>query len=171
MVCMLRPAGADTVSGKVNLKGTPPKPTKINMNADPKCKEMNKGDVYTEAIVANGNHTLKNVFIYVKTGLEGKSFPTPTTSATIDQHGCHYIPHVFGMMPGQKLDILNSDPTLHNIHAMPKNSPQFNLGMPLKGMKMSKQFDKPEVMVTIKCDVHPWMRAYVGVLEHPFYSV
>ena len=117
------------------------------------------------------NGGLENVFVYVKDGLGNYVYDTPTESAKIDQMNCRYHPHVFGMRVGQKLEIVNSDPTLHNIHALPKNSKQFNIAQPKQGMKMSQKFDKSEVMVKIKCEVHNWMASYVGVLDHPFYAV
>jgi plastocyanin len=111
------------------------------------------------------------VFVYVKSGLAGKTFDTPKEPIVIDQKGCHYVPHVFGMMAKQPLKIVNSDDTLHNIHAQPSKSKEFNIGQPNKGMETTRTFASPEVMVHFKCDVHPWMSAYVGVLDHPFYSV
>jgi len=159
------------VTGKIAFKGTPPKATKIKMNADQNCVAANPTDVFSESVVVNGNNTLKNVFIYVKTGLEGKTFPTPTKPVVLDQHGCKYIPHVMGAMVNQPFEIRNSDATLHNIHAMPKKSAQFNVGMPKKDMITTKKFDKPEVAVRVKCDVHPWMSAYVGVTNHPYFAV
>lgn len=163
-------ASAATLGGKVTFKGTPPSPKPIKMNADPVCMKLHAKAVSMDNVIINSNGTLKNTFVYVKEGLAGKKFPSPTTPATFNQQGCQYTPHVFGMMVGQPLEILNSDPTLHNVHAMPKANPQFNAGMPMKDMKITKKFDKPEVMVKIKCDVHPWMSAYVGVMEHPFFS-
>jgi hypothetical protein len=121
-------------------------------------------------VIVNSNGTLKNVFVYVKEGVTGKH-EAPKDPVKFDQHGCVYTPKVFGIMVNQPLEIWNSDDTLHNVHALPKNSPEFNLGMPVKGMKLKKSFTKPEVMVKIKCEVHPWMGAYAGVLEHPFYAV
>lgn len=165
------PAFASGVSGKVNFTGTAPAPTPINMDADPTCAGLHSTPVYVEDIVTNSNNTLKNVFVYIKTGLEGKEFPAPATAITMDQNGCHYMPHVFGLQVGQSVEIINSDATLHNVHAMPTLSKEFNLGMPIKGMKLKKTFDKPEVMVKFKCDVHPWMNAYAGVLTHPFFAV
>ena len=115
---------------------------------------------------------LDNVFVYVKDGLGANYvFDTPTETAKIDQKDCRYHPHVFGMRVNQPLEIVNSDPTLHNIHAMPKGNAEFNNGQPIQGMKMSHTFDKPEVMVPFKCDVHGWMNAYVGVMSHPFFAV
>ncbi len=169
---MIAPAIGGTVTGKINFKGAKPVPAMIKMNADPKCVKMHAGkDVASQQIVVNPNNTLEYAFIYVKKGLEGKKFPTPSTKVTIDQQGCMYHPHVFGMMAKQQIEITNSDATLHNIHALPKNSSPFNIAQPNKGMRLTKTFDKPEVMVKVKCEVHNWMAAYIGVLDHPFYSV
>jgi hypothetical protein len=89
----------------------------------------------------------------------------------LNQQGCHYTPHVFGVQVGQPLDILNSDDTLHNVHAAAQVNQEFNLGQPFKGMKTTRTFDKPEVMIPFKCDVHTWMNAFVGVLAHPYFAV
>jgi hypothetical protein len=162
---------AGTVTGKAAFTGTAPAASQIDMNADPYCAGAHSEPVMTEDAVVNSNGTLKNVFVYVKTGLEGQTFETPTTAVTLDQKGCHYTPHVFGVQVNQPLQIVNSDSTLHNVHGMPKETKEFNLGMPIQNMKVNRKFEKPEVMVKFKCDVHPWMAAYVGVLPHPFYAV
>ena len=162
---------AGNITGKISFTGAAPKLPAIKMSADPKCMKLHGGkDVPSQQVIVNPNKTLQYVFIYVKKGLEGKKFPTPTTKVTIDQQGCTYHPHVFGMMANQQLEIVNSDATLHNIHAQPKNSKQFNVAQPKPG-KRTETFAKAEVMVKIKCDVHSWMAAYVGVLDHPFYAV
>ena len=165
------PLWAGTVTGSIKFAGTAPQPETISMNADPVCAGLHSEVVHTETVEVNGNGTLQNVFVYVKEGLEGKTFPVPSTAVTIDQKGCQYHPHVFGIQVGQTLQILNSDSTLHNIHSMAQQSKQFNLGMPLQGMKLTKKFEAPEIMVKMKCDVHPWMNAYIGVLTHPYFSV
>ncbi len=163
---------AGNITGKISYTGAKVVPSMIKMNADPKCMKMHSGkDVASEQIVVNPNNTLRWVFVYIKKGLEGKKFTAPTSKVTINQEGCMYHPHVFGMMVKQPLEITNSDATLHNIHALPKNNPQFNIAQPNKGMKLTKTFDNPEVMVRIKCEVHNWMSAYVGVLNHPFFAV
>ena len=163
---------AGSVTGKVNFSGTPPTPEKLSMSADPTCASLHTDPVYDDSVVVNTDGTLRNVFVYVKEGLEGQTLPAPpSTSVTIDQKGCQYFPHVFGIQVGQTLEILNSDATLHNIHSLAEKSKQFNLGMPIQGMKLTKKFDNPEIMVKMKCDVHPWMHAYVGVLAHPFFGV
>lgn len=161
---------AGTLSGKAMFTGTAPAERKISMDADPTCAGLNPEPVFVEDVVVNADGTLRNVFVYVKEGLAGP-FEKPSTPASINQQGCRYHPHVFGMQVGQDLEILNSDATLHNVHGMPLNTKEFNLGMPIQGMKLKRKFDKEEVMVKFKCDVHPWMNAYIGVLPHPFFSV
>lgn len=164
-------ASAATVTGKVNFEGEAPKPGRIQMAADPVCLRLHAQPVTSEEVVVNQNGTLRHVFVYVKSGLEGRTFKAPSDPVVLDQQGCMYKPHVFGIQTGQPLKILNSDPTLHNIHAWTQKNPPFNLGMPNKGMEFTRKFETPEVMVPIKCDVHKWMTAYVGVLNHPYYSV
>jgi plastocyanin len=111
------------------------------------------------------------VFVYVKDGLGGLKFPVPSTPVVLDQKGCRYAPHVVGVQVGQGFEVLNSDSTLHNVHALPTANREFNTGQPLAGLRYSHRFSTREVMVPFKCDVHPWMRAYIGVLDHPFFGV
>lgn len=162
---------AATITGKAMFQGQAPAAETIKMEADPNCSLLHPQGVTSDSVIVNSNGTLRNVFIYVKEGLAGKKFDAPKETVLFDQKGCQYSPKVFGIQAGQPLEILNSDGTLHNVHALPSNSPQFNLGMPIKGMKLKKSFAKPEVMVKIKCEVHPWMSAYAGVLDHPFFGV
>ena len=164
-------AFAATINGKIALDGPVPAAQAIKADADPKCKLMHPNGIASDQVIVNADGTLKNVFVYVKQGLEGKTFETPKDSVVFDQNGCQYHPKVFGIQTNQTLEIMNSDDTLHNVHALPKNSQAFNLGMPIKGMKLKKTFTKPEVMVKIKCEVHPWMAAWAGVLDHPFFGV
>ena len=162
-------ANAGGVKGVINYAG-PDGDTPIAMNADPTCASLHTTPVDTgKYLVKDGK--LGNVFVYVKTGLEGKSFPTPTEKKVLDQQGCQYHPHVMGLQVGQALSIKNSDATLHNIHSLPKSNAEFNQGQPIQNMEFDHTFDKAEVMVPFKCDVHPWMNAYLGVLDHPYYAV
>lgn len=161
---------AASVKGKVSFDGTPPVLEQMKMDADPQCLAQHPQGVPSEQVVVNAG-ALANVFVYVKEGLGDRKFPTPEDPVVLDQKGCHYIPHIFGIRTGQPLQIVNSDPTLHNVHALPAKSPPFNLGMPIQGMKLIKKFAASEVMVKIKCDVHPWMSGYAGVLDHPFFAV
>jgi plastocyanin len=163
-------ATAGDVKGVVSFEGTAPKNEPIKMNADPVCVKENKDPQFQETYeVTDGK--LENVFVYVKDGLGNFVYDMPTDSVKIDQKNCRYHPHVFGIRVGQVLEIVNSDPTLHNIHAMPKDNAEFNNGQPIQGMKMNHTFTKPEVMVPFKCDVHGWMNAYVGVVNHPYFAV
>lgn len=162
---------AGTITGKANFDGAQPDNPKVDMGADPVCKSMHPSGFIAEKVKVNANGTLKNVFVYIKEGIKNQDFPVPAEPVILDQRGCWYEPHVQGVQTGQKLSILNSDATLHNVHALGKLNPEFNLGMPLQGMKLEKTFSNPEVMIKFKCDVHPWMNAYVGALKHPFFSV
>jgi plastocyanin len=163
------PNTAGNITGAIKLEGTAPKPDAIKMNADPVCVKVGK-DTTTEFILTGDGGALQNVFVYVKDGLGNRTFQAPSTPVVLDQKGCHYVPHVFGIMVGQPFVVLNSDPTLHNIHALPKSNQEFNTGQPIQGMKFNHTFSGKEVMVPFKCDVHGWMNAYVGVLDHPYFS-
>jgi len=163
-------ATAGNVEGEVSFDGMAPKNEPIKMNADPVCVKENSTPQEQETyMVSNGK--LANVFVYVKDGLGNYSYDPPAGPVEIDQKGCRYHPHVFGIRVGQELDIVNSDPTLHNIHALPKGNAEFNTGQPIQGMKTVHTFNAKEVMVPFKCDVHGWMNAFVGVLDHPYFAV
>jgi len=165
-------ATAGNVTGTVTLEGMAPANEGIKMNADPICVKENKGPQQQETyVVGSDGKSLGNVFVYVKDGLGNYVFDAPTESAKLDQKACRYTPHVFGIRAGQPLEIVNSDPTLHNIHAMGKANQEFNNGQPIQGMKMTHTFTSKEVMLPFKCDVHGWMNAYVGVLDHPYFAV
>jgi plastocyanin len=170
LACGTGSAWAGSVKGKVTFAGDPPQRRQIQMSADPKCEAANPGGRLGDVYLVNGG-TFQNVFVYVKDGLAGKTFPVPAQPVEIDQKGCMYVPHVLGIMVGQELVIKNGDDTLHNVHALPEKSKQFNNAMPMKDMVIKKKFTAPEVMVRFKCDVHPWMSAFIGVLDHPFYAV
>jgi len=165
-------ATAATITGRVVFSGTPPTMQLIDVSSEEVCSHSAEGSpVYTENVVVNSDGTLRHAFVYVKEGLGDREFPVPTEPVMIDQVGCRYVPHVFGIQAKQPLKIKNSDErVLHNIHAFSKKGNGFNFGMP-KVMESTKRFKKREVMVRIKCDVHSWMSSYAGVLDHPYYGV
>jgi plastocyanin len=163
------PIGASTISGTVKLDGAPPEARVIRMSSDPLC--MPEGPTISEVVLVGPGNGLQNVFVYVKDGLGDRTFQAPQTPVVLDQRGCKYMPHVFGAQVGQPVKIVNSDMTLHNVHAVPKQNTEFNFGQPLKGMEASQTFTKAEVMVPFKCDVHGWMAAYGGIVPHPFFAV
>ena len=166
MAGSLQWAAAGEITGKVTLKGTP-KP-EIEIPLGPSCAKINPNKVTTRHYVVGQDGGLANVFVYLK---DAKATPATGPGPLLDQVGCMYEPYVFGVVAGQKFKVKNSDPELHNVHATPKNNPEFNFGQPLKDQVNEKSFEKPEVLVRIKCDVHPWMFSYVGVVEHPYFAV
>lgn len=166
-------SGGGTIKGVVKFEGQPLKPRLIRMKQDKNCEAIHKGKpIASEEFVLNRNGTLKWVLVYVKSGASG-NFETPKEAVVLDQQGCVYRPRVFGIMVGQPLEIRNSDPTFHNVHFVSRNNGGFNIGQPRKGLKTVRTFSKPELPGTafFKCDVHPWMRAWVGIFDHPFFDV
>ncbi len=163
-------ATAGSIAGRVTFEGQAPAPAVLRISADPACT-ANGNTVVDESLVVDGSGGLKNAFVYVKEGLADYAFDTPTAPVVLDQKGCKYEPHVFGVRVGQPVEILNSDATLHNVHAIPQRNGEFNQGMPLQGMKLKETFTAPEIGVPFKCDVHGWMTSYAGVVAHPYFAV
>jgi plastocyanin len=159
--------GIGKLSGTVTLARTAPAETAIDMKADPKCGKLSPGAKTNDHVVKDGK--LANVFVYVKEGLPDQKWKAPDATIVLDQKGCRYEPKMVAVMVGQELEIVNSDPTLHNIHAFGKQ--EFNIGMPTQGQRIKRKFRKEEVLVQVKCDVHPWMEAHIGVTGHPFAAV
>jgi plastocyanin len=169
------PSDGGTVSGTIAYNGAAPAPKKIDTSADPVCGQKNPNLSTEDNVVTNGK--LGNVFVYIKDGaaadgtkVDGYTWPAAAT-ATLDQNGCHYRPHVLGLMTGQKLSITNSDPTQHNIHPTPKNNPEWNQTQPNGAPPIEKTFTRAEVLIPVKCNQHPWMKAYIGVMKHPLFAV
>ncbi len=166
------PAGPTvTLSGTIHFEGTPPERKAIKMSADDACHKQHTEPALTEDVVVGAGGGLQNVFVSVQAGLEGKTFPVPPDTVTLDQKGCIYYPHVFGLAVNQPLRILNSDPTLHNVHAIPESGHgEFNKGMARQGMQIT-EFVKELGTVRFKCDVHPWMQSWGHVMSHPYFGV
>ena len=167
---MYATAGAATISGTVKYEGAVPTFKAIKMDADPICLTHHTDPVYPQTLVLGDGNTMANVFVYVKSGLAQKDYPAPAEPVVLNQKGCAYDPHVFGVMVGQTLKILNPDGTLHNVHVLSKVNQEFNLAMPKFREEITKVFDKPEFMFPLKCDVHPWMAGWGAVMSHPFFS-
>jgi plastocyanin len=160
-----------SISGTVKLDGTAPKYKAINMSADPYCVKANSQPVLPQEVVTGDGNTLANVVVYVKSGAEGYSFPTPSDSVTIDQKDCMYVPHVVALMVGQQLQVVNSDDTTHNIHPTPADNREWNRSQPPQAPPITDTFARPEVAIPVKCNVHPWMKSYIAVLANPLYAV
>jgi plastocyanin len=164
------PATAGNVSGRVAIEGSVPQNAPLKLGADPICEQAHKGGATAETFVSE-NGGLGNVFVYVKDGLGQYYFDVPAEPVKLDQRGCLYSPHVFGVRVGQNVEIVNSDATGHNVHALPNANQEFNFSQPIQNQKDSRFFTAPEVMVRFKCDMHNWMSAWGGVLDHPYFAV
>lgn len=165
-----------TVTGAVAYTGTPPPAKRIDTSADPVCGRANPNLMTEDTLVTDGK--LANVFVYVKDGaladgtkMADFSFAVPSEPVVLDQEGCHYKPHVLGVQANQTLRVTNSDPTQHNVHPTPRFNPEWNQTQAAGAAPIERAFARPEVLIPIKCNQHPWMKAYVGVLRHPFYAV
>jgi plastocyanin len=175
-LCCLANAAGGTLTGIVKFEGEKPTPRPLTeIKANSFCSAACAGKLPDSDKFVFGKNgdtdTVANVLVYVSKGLEGKKFDAPKAPVVIDQVNCLYTPHVSAAMVGQTVEILNSDATLHNVMTRPKKNKAFNDGMPSKGSKLTKVFDKPELGVDLRCFMHPWMLGYVHVLEHPFYAV
>jgi plastocyanin len=165
-----------SITGAINFTGEAPAPKTISMDADAACAQNNPNPHTEDVVVKDGK--LANVFVYIKDGktadgksITGFSFDVPATEVTLDQKGCHYVPHVIGIMAGQKLKVTNSDPTAHNVHPSPKSNKEWNQSQPAGAQPIIQTFTRAEVVVPVKCNQHPWMKASIGVLKHPLFAV
>jgi len=166
------PATAGSLHGKIVFRGTKPARTVISMESEAGCQAAHAGHpVYDESVVVGKDGGLANAFVYIQAGLEGKNFEPVKEAVTLDQHGCLFVPRVLGIRAGQTLDVKNSDPVSHNIHPMPKENREFNSQQSPGTPDVEHRFPRPEIMIPVKCNVHAWMRAYIGVMPHPYFAV
>jgi plastocyanin len=157
------------ISGCVWLTGTPPPETRIALDAA--CGRLQGHPITTRHYIVSDDGRLADVFVYVRNGLENKRFSVSTNVEVLDNINCLFEPQVLGVQAGQKIDFRNSDPLLHNVHATTRINQDFNVALSAKNQSFVKVFRVPEVFVRVKCDVHPWMFAYIGVVSHPFFAV
>jgi hypothetical protein len=166
------PATAGTIRGKISFTGDKPAAQQVNMESDPLCRKASAGKkVFDDQVIVSSDGGLANAFVYIRTGLEGKKFETPVDEAVLDQHGCMFGPRVMGVMTRQAVIVRNGDPVEHNVHPTPKNNASWNEGMEPNGPDVKHKFAHAEVMIRVKCNVHAWMRSYIGVLDHPYFAV
>jgi len=161
---------AGTVEGTVHYAGTPPKPIQIDMSQDPACT-LGPPNFTEGTVVHDGGFA--NVFVYVKDGLGNRIYAAPSQPVVVDQKNCRYIPHVIGVMVGQPVEWINSDPTMHNIHIMPTvpgNQP-VDISQPPSQGNDQRTFHAPELMMAMRCNEHPWMQGFINVAANPFYAV
>lgn len=163
------PAAETIVSGRVIFNGTAPPPRELALDAS--CGKLHSTPPAESDYLLGESNGLAEVLVYVKELPAGVDAAAPTNTPVLDQKGCIYIPRVLGVMADQKFRIRNSDPLLHNVHPLPKKNKEFNFAQPVQGQVNERAFTEPEVFIRFKCDVHPWMSAYVGVLPHQFFTV
>jgi plastocyanin len=164
---------ADTpssVKGTVKFGGAAPKPSRIDMSQDPLCAKLHSTPATTEDIMVGGDGGLANVVIYVSDGLTSHDFQPPAQPAVLEQKGCQYNPHVLALQANQKLNVVNSDQTTHNIHPTPNNNREWNMTQP-HGMPLEQSFAREEIAIPVKCNIHPWMKGYIAVFKHPYFAV
>jgi hypothetical protein len=166
------PATAGTITGRIHFAGKrPPQGKAIDMSEEPACVEAHHGKAYDESLVVSKSGGLGNAFVYVKNGLEGKTFAIPADPVTIDQSGCWFRPRVLGIQTGQVLKVINSDPVTHNIHPMAEVNREWNHSQGAGDPPIARKFLKPEIMIRVKCNIHSWMHAFIGVVSNPYFAV
>lgn len=163
-------AGAALIKGVVKFTGTVPAPKAISMSADPSCAKQHPGPVLTREVIADSKGGLKNVVVFVADGLGDRGFEPPKEPVVIEQKGCQYQPHVLVVRANQPVEVVNDDPTAHNIHPTPANNREWNKAE-LPGVKVEEAFAHEEVAIPVKCNIHPWMRGYIAVFKHPYFIV
>jgi hypothetical protein len=163
-------ATAATVMGKVTFEGEAPKMPPLNMSAEPDCAKLHGSPVLPD-IVSVSDGMLANVFVWVKSGLEGKAFEPSATAVLLDQKGCLYQPHVIGIQANQPLQVTNSDSFTHNVHPLPKTNREWNRSQAAGAAPVDYKFPRQELMIAVKCNIHPWMRSYISVVDHPYFAV
>jgi plastocyanin len=166
------PSTAGALRGKITFLGARPVKEAISMESEAGCQQAHAGHpVYDESIVIGKGAGLANAFVYIQSGLEGKKFEPPKENVKLDQHGCVFSPRAVGIQTGQILEVKNSDTVSHNIHPMPKENREWNQQQSPQSPDLEHKFPRPEVMIPVKCNVHSWMRAYIGVVDHPYFAV
>lgn len=166
----IRVDAQSALKGTIKFEGTAPKPARIDMSQDPLCAKAHATAITTEDFVVSADGGLANVVVYVSDGLTSHSFQPPAQPAVLEQKGCQYKPHVLALQAGQKLDVVNSDETTHNIHPSPNNNREWNMTQP-HGMPLQQTFAREEIAIPVKCNVHPWMKGYIAVFKHPYFAV
>jgi plastocyanin len=165
------PATAVRVSGTVRFTGKAPESKPISMAVDEDCEKLHRTPVSGATVVVDANGSLANALVYVKSGLEGRKFEPVKEAVVLDQRGCMFVPRVVSVRAGQTVAVKNSDPVSHNIHPRPAENREWNQQQPPESPDLQRRFARPEIMIPVRCNVHSWMRAWIAVLDHPFFAV
>ena len=159
-----------TLTGVVKFEGKLPGAAIINMHADPQCAKQHNAPIFSQELLTDAKGGLQNVLVFVADGLGDRAFSQPSESVVVDQKGCMYQPHVLAMRANQTLEVMNDDPTSHNVHPVPANNREWNKAEP-PGSRVEATFSREEIAIPVKCNIHPWMRSYIAVLKHPYFAV
>jgi hypothetical protein len=170
-VASVDPSIAGSITGTVTLEGPPPALKPIDMSASPACAQANPTPAFPQTVVTGPNGALSDVVVYVKSGLGNYRYDTPTETAILGQKNCMYSPPVLALMTNQPFAVQNNDPTMHNVHPMPKHNRQWSNSQPSGSAPLKQSFANPEFAMPVLCNVHPWMRAIVFVFDHPYFMV
>jgi hypothetical protein len=162
---------SSSIKGVVRLDGIGPVLKPIDMSAAPACVQANPTAVIPPQVMTGEHGTLAGVAVYVKSGLGSHHFDTPQDPIVLEQKACVYEPHVIALMVNQKLEVRNKDATTHNVHVLSKTNQPWNKSQPTAGPAMEVSFPQPELAIPVICNVHPWMRAFAFVFDHPYYAV
>lgn len=158
------------LTGIVKFEGKLPSAAIINMHADPQCAQQHNAPIFSQELVTDAKSGLQNVIVFVADGLGDRAFSQPSESVIVDQKGCMYQPHVLAIRANQTLEVMNEDPTSHNVHPVPANNREWNKAEP-PGSRVEATFSREEIAIPVKCNIHPWMRSYIAVLKHPYFAV
>lgn len=159
-----------TLKGVVKFEGKTPKATPINMAADSSCAKQHPNPVLSQEVVMDAKGGLQNVVVFIADGLTEQNFEPPSQPVVLDQKGCMYQPHMLALQANQRMEVVNDDPTSHNIHPIPSNNREWNKSEP-PGSKAEETFPREELAIPVKCNIHPWMRGYIAVFKHPYFAV
>jgi hypothetical protein len=160
-----------TVSGVVRFEGPPPEQSIAQLSGWSECASQHpQGNPLAGDVLVNDGK-VENALVYIKDGLGDRVFAVPSEPVNLDQKGCIFFPRVVGVQVDQPLKLLNSDALAHNVHGFAQKAKPWNISLSVKGMNRTVKVDKPEAVIEVKCDIHPWMRAYVGAFSHPYFAV
>jgi len=163
-------ATVGTISGEVRFSGTPPPETPLQLGSAKDCAELHKGAATAADVLVHGGK-VENALVYVKQGLGERVFAAPEQPVVIDQRGCVFLPRIAAGQVGQPVRFENSDPLPHNVHGVPQHSSGWNFSLGMKGASRTIEIEDPNAVIEIKCDIHPWMKAYLGAFDHPYFAV
>src|SRR6267154_6699609 len=163
-------AGAALIKGEVKFAGVAPAPEPIKMSADPNCAKQHSRPVVSREVAVDSKGGLQNAIVFIADGLGDRTFDPPTQPAVISQKGCLYEPHLLAVRQNQPIEVVNDDPTSHNIHPTPANNREWNRAEP-PGSSVDETFAREEIAIPVKCNLHPWMHGYIAVFKHPYFAV